>query len=115
LNVHSMPELSKCSFLLLFNLQSVKLAKMITKETKTKVIADAQTHKADVGSPQVQVSVLTTRIKEVTDHLRNNKHDFHARRGLMQMVGRRKRLLKYLQDKNYDAYTALIAKLGLRK
>lgn len=88
---------------------------MITTETKAKVITDNQTHKTDVGSPQVQVAVLTERIKEVTAHLQNNKHDFHARRGLLQMVGKRKRLLKYLQDKNYEAYTALIAKLGLRK
>lgn len=88
---------------------------MITTETKAKVIADNQTHKTDVGSPQVQVAVLTERIKEVTAHLQNNKHDFHGRRGLLQMVGKRKRLLKYLQDKNYEAYMALIAKLGLRK
>lgn len=88
---------------------------MITTENKAKVIASVQTHKTDVGSPQVQVAVLTERIKEVTAHLQNNKHDFHGRRGLLQMVGRRKRLLKYLQDKNYEAYTALIAKLGLRK
>lgn len=88
---------------------------MITTENKAKVIAANQTHKTDVGSPQVQVAVLTERIKEVTSHLQNNKHDFHARRGLLQMVGKRKRLLKYLQVKHYEAYAALIAKLGLRK
>ena len=88
---------------------------MITKETKAKVVADVQLHKTDVGSPQAQVAILTQRIKEVTEHLKTNKHDFHGRRGLLQMVGKRKRLLKYLQSKNYEAYTALIAKLGLRK
>lgn len=88
---------------------------MITKETKAKVIKDVQVHDGDVGSPQAQAAILTQRIKEVTEHLKANKHDFHARRGLLQMVGRRKRLLKYLQEKNYEAYKAVVAKLGLRK
>jgi small subunit ribosomal protein S15 len=88
---------------------------MITKDNKAKVIGDVQVHKTDVGSPQAQVAILTARIKEVTEHLKANKHDFHGRRGLLQMVGRRKRLLKYLQAKNYEAYQGLIAKLGLRK
>jgi small subunit ribosomal protein S15 len=88
---------------------------MITKEEKSKVIADAQRHKTDVGSPEVQVTVLTTRIKQLTEHLKQNKHDNHGRRGLIQMVGRRKRLLAYLQQKNFAIYQALIAKLGLRK
>jgi small subunit ribosomal protein S15 len=88
---------------------------MITKDTKAKVIGDVQTHKTDVGSTEAQVAILTERIKEVTAHLKEHKHDFHGRRGLLQMVGRRKRLLKYLQAKNYEAYQGLIAKLGLRK
>jgi small subunit ribosomal protein S15 len=88
---------------------------MITKDTKAKVIADVQRHKTDVGSPEAQVAILTQRIKEVTEHLKVNKHDFHGRRGLLQMVGKRKRLLKYLQGQSYEAYTALINKLGLRK
>lgn len=88
---------------------------MITKDTKAKVIADVQVHKSDVGSTQAQVAILTQRIKEVTAHLQGNKQDIHGRRGLLQMVGRRKRLLKYLQAKNYEAYQSLIAKLGLRK
>jgi small subunit ribosomal protein S15 len=88
---------------------------MITKETKAKVIESVQTHKTDVGSPQAQVAILTQRIKEVTEHLKANKHDFHGQRGLLQMVGKRKRLLKYLQSKDYEAYQGLIAKLGLRK
>ncbi len=88
---------------------------MITKENKAKVVATTQRHKTDVGSPEAQVAILTERIKEVTVHLQQNKHDNHGRRGLLQMVGRRKRLLKYLQEKNYAAYQAVIAKLGLRK
>ena len=88
---------------------------MITAENKAKALALTQTHKTDVGSPQAQVSVLTTRIKEVTKHLQNNKHDHMARRGLIQMVGRRKKLLKYLERKNFDAYKATVAALELRK
>lgn len=88
---------------------------MITTENKSKIIKSVQTSKKDVGSPEVQAAILTERIKEVTSHLKEHKHDFHARRGLLQMVGKRKRLLKYLQGKNYEAYSVLIAKLGLRK
>lgn len=88
---------------------------MITPSDKAKAIKDTQVHKTDVGSPQVQASVLTKRIKEVTEHLKNNKHDHMARRGLIQMVGKRKRLLKYLERTNFEAYTAIVAKLGLRK
>lgn len=88
---------------------------MITSENKTKAIADVARHKTDVGSPQVQASILTARIKEVTAHLKVNKHDFMARRGLMQMVGRRKKLLKYLEQTDFKAYQAIVAKLGLRK
>jgi small subunit ribosomal protein S15 len=88
---------------------------MITAENKAKAIALTQTHKNDVGSPQAQVSVLTTRIKEITEHLKNNKHDNMARRGLIQQVGRRKKLLKYLEKKNFEAYKATVAALGLRK
>lgn len=88
---------------------------MITKDNKVKAIAATQVHKDDVGSPQAQVSVLTARIKEITEHLKANKHDYMARRGLIQMVGRRKRLLKYLENKDYEAYKGTVAKLGLRK
>lgn len=88
---------------------------MITKDNKAKAIALTQVAKDDVGSPQAQVSVLTARIKEVTEHLKANKHDNMARRGLIQMVGKRKRLLKYLENKNFEAYKAVVAKLGLRK
>ena len=88
---------------------------MITKENKEKAIALTQVSKNDVGSPQAQVSILTARIKEVTAHLQANKHDFMARRGLQQMVGRRKKLLKYLERKDFEAYKETISKLGLRK
>ncbi len=88
---------------------------MITKEVKSEVIASNQRHKTDVGSPEVQVAVLTKRIKDLTAHLKENKHDNHSRRGLLQMVGQRKRQLAYLQRQDFQAYQALIAKLGLRK
>jgi small subunit ribosomal protein S15 len=88
---------------------------MITKENKSQAIALTQVSKTDVGSPQAQVSVLTARIKEVTSHLQANKHDHMARRGLIQMVGKRKRLLKYLERKDFEAYKEVVAKLGLRK
>ncbi len=88
---------------------------MITAENKAKAFALTQTHKNDVGSPQAQASVLTTRIKEVTEHLKTNKHDNMARRGLIQMVGRRKKLLKYLESKDFDSYKKTVSKLKLRK
>lgn len=88
---------------------------MITAENKAKAFSLTQTHKTDVGSPQAQASVLTTRIKEVTEHLKTNKHDHMGRRGLIQMVARRKKLLKYLEVKDFEAYKTTVAKLGLRK
>jgi small subunit ribosomal protein S15 len=88
---------------------------MITPENKLKAMKVGAQSKDDVGSPQVQVSVLTARIKEVTAHLQANKHDHMARRGLIQMVGKRKKLLKYLESKDFKAYQEIIAKLGLRK
>ncbi len=88
---------------------------MITKEDKLKAIKLGAVHKTDVGSPQAQVAVLTARIKEVTAHLKANKHDNMARRGLIQMVGRRKRLLRYLETNDFAAYQEIITKLGLRK
>lgn len=89
--------------------------RMITADNKSKAFALTQTHKEDVGSPQAQASVLTTRIKEVTEHLQTNKHDNMARRGLIQMVAKRKKLLKYLEANDFEAYKATVAKLGLRK
>ena len=88
---------------------------MITKEKKGEAISKLARSKKDVGSPEVQISILTERILEVTEHVKNNKHDFMARRGLMQMVGKRKKLLGYLEKTDYEAYKATVAKLGLRK
>lgn len=88
---------------------------MITRENKLKAIKVGARDKTDVGSPQVQVSILTARIKEVTAHLQANKHDNMARRGLIQMVGKRKKLLKYLEERDFESYQAIIQKLGLRK
>lgn len=88
---------------------------MISTEKKTKIVSDLQRDKKDTGSPEVQVGILTERIKELTDHLKQNKHDYMARRGLLQAVGKRKRLLKYLAEQDGEAYLALVKKLGLRK
>lgn len=88
---------------------------MITKEKKAEAIAKTARSKEDVGSPEVQVAILTERILEVTEHVKQHKHDYMARRGLMQMVGKRKRLLKYLERTDFEAYKATVAKLGLRK
>lgn len=88
---------------------------MISTEKKSKIIADLQKDKKDTGSPEVQVGILTERIKELTAHLQTNKHDFMARRGLLQAVGKRKRLLKYVAAQNGQAYLDLIKKLGIRR
>jgi small subunit ribosomal protein S15 len=88
---------------------------MISKDDKAKAIALTQVSKNDVGSPQAQVSILTARIKEVTEHLKTNKGDHMARPGLIQMVGKRKKLLKYLETNDFEAYKATLEKLGLRK
>jgi small subunit ribosomal protein S15 len=84
-------------------------------EHKEEIIQKHQTHEGDTGSPEVQVAVLTQRIGHLTEHLREHKHDYHSQRGLLKMVGRRRRLLKYLQKKDVERYRALIAKLGLRR
>ena len=88
---------------------------MITVEKKTKIVSTAARHKKDTGSPEVQASILTERIAEVTEHLKNNKKDFMARRGLLQMVGKRRRLLQYLAKNNPESYIALTDKLKLRR
>ncbi len=88
---------------------------MITKDKKAEAIKKLARSEKDVGSPEVQVAILTERIKEVTEHVKANKHDFMARRGLMQMVGKRKKLLKYLEKTDFESYKATVAKLGLRK
>ncbi len=88
---------------------------MAVVENKEEIIREHQTHEGDTGSPEVQVAVLTKRIVHLTDHVRIHKHDYHSRRGLLQMVGKRRRLLKYLQKKDIERYRALIARLGLRR
>lgn len=88
---------------------------MITADNKLKAIALTQKHKTDVGSSAAQASILTTRINEVTEHLKKNKGDKMARRGLIQMVSRRKGLLKYLESKDFEGYKKTVSKLKLRK
>ena len=88
---------------------------MIRKEEKSAVIEANKTHENDTGSPEVQVALLTARIQQLTEHLKVHKHDNHSRRGLLKMVGKRRKLLDYLAKKDIERYRALIAKLGIRK
>ena len=88
---------------------------MLTQEQKLQIIQDNATHEGDTGSPEVQVALLTARIAYLTEHLKHNKKDHHSRRGLLKMVGHRRRLLSYLYDIDVERYRALIAKLNLRK
>lgn len=85
------------------------------KETKTEIIGTYQHHEGDTGSTEVQVAILTKRIRELTSHMRANRHDYHTQRGLIGLVGRRRRLLAYLSRENVGRYNTLIKKLGLRK
>jgi small subunit ribosomal protein S15 len=88
---------------------------MITGEKKAGIVKDLQSDKTDNGSAAVQVGIMTARIAELTEHLKANKHDFAARRALLQLVGKRKRHLKYIAEKDGEAYLALIKKLGIRR
>ena len=88
---------------------------MMLKEQKTAIIEANRTHETDTGSPEVQVAILTERINQLTEHLKEHKQDNHSRRGLYKMIGKRRNLLEYLQKKDIERYRALIAKLGLRK
>jgi len=88
---------------------------MITSEKKQATIKSLQTSKTDTGSSAVQVGIMTERIKELTEHLQTNKHDFMARRGLLQLVGKRKKLLRYIADNDSQSYLDLIKKLGIRR
>ncbi len=87
---------------------------MLEKDKKQGIIEEFKTHNADTGSPEVQVAILTTRIRELTEHLKIHKKDHHSQRGLLKMVGRRRRLLQYLRNKDFSRYSDLIQKLGLR-
>ena len=88
---------------------------MAVVENKSELMREYATHEGDTGSPEVQVALLTSRIRHLTEHMREHKHDFHSRRGLLQMVGQRRRLLKYLQKKDVERYRSLIGRLGLRR
>ena len=87
----------------------------ITAEEKTKIVSDFKIHEKDTGSPEVQIAMLSQRINELTEHLRTHKHDHYSRRGLLKLVGRRRRFLNYLQRKDLEGYRALIKELGLRR
>jgi small subunit ribosomal protein S15 len=87
----------------------------MNKDEKNKLIDDFKTHTSDTGSPEVQVALLTTRITQLTDHLRTHKGDESSRRGLLKMVGQRRRLLRYLSSKSPQRYEALTDRLGLRR
>jgi small subunit ribosomal protein S15 len=87
----------------------------LTKEAKLDIIGKHRQHDSDTGSPQVQIALLTRRINELTEHLRSHAKDHYSRRGLLKLVGRRRRLLNYLQREDLEAYRALIQELGLRR
>lgn len=84
-------------------------------DDKAKIIEQYQTHEGDTGSPEVQIAILTRRIQDITAHLIEHKHDYHTRRGLLKLVGQRRRMLKYLNKNDPERYRVLIASLGLRR
>lgn len=88
---------------------------MLLKEKKTEIIQVNRVHQTDTGSPEVQIAILTERINQLTEHLKVHSHDNHSRRGLLKMVGTRRRLLDYLIKKDIERYRTIIAKLGIRK
>ncbi|MBQ0026478.1 MAG: 30S ribosomal protein S15 [Lachnospiraceae bacterium] len=88
---------------------------MISKEKKAEIIAAYGRKPGDTGSPEVQIALLTERIKELTEHLKNNQKDHHSRRGLLQLVGQRRGMLDYLKENDIEGYRQLIEKLGIRK
>jgi small subunit ribosomal protein S15 len=85
------------------------------QEKKNEIISANRIHENDTGSPEVQIAILTERIKNLTEHLKTNKKDFHSRRGLQKMIGQRRNLLNYLTKKDINRYRAIIEKLGIRK
>ena len=88
---------------------------MMMKDEKLTLIEQYATHEGDTGSPEVQIAILTSRINNLTTHLKANKKDFHSRRGLQKMIGHRRNLLNYLQNNDIERYRAIVAKLGLRR
>ncbi len=87
----------------------------LAAEQKNQIIQEYKTHEGDTGSPEVQIALLTARINQLTEHLRTHPKDFHSRRGLLMMVGQRRRLLNYLSNKDIERYRTLIARLGIRR
>ncbi len=88
---------------------------MLMKEEKQAIIDVYKTHEGDTGSPEVQIAILTTRINQLTEHLKTNAKDHHSRRGMLKMIGHRRNLLNYLMKKDIERYRAIIEKLGIRK
>jgi len=87
----------------------------LEKDKKQELIGEFKTHDTDTGSPEVQIAILSERIKYLTEHFKTHKKDHHSRRGLLKMVGKRRRLLDYLKSKNVERYKEIIARLGIRK
>ncbi|MCF7793945.1 MAG: 30S ribosomal protein S15 [Candidatus Cloacimonetes bacterium] len=87
----------------------------LTQEAKTAIMAEFKLHESDTGSPEVQVALLTNRIQQITEHLKVHKKDFHTRRGLLKLIGQRRRLLDYIMKKDIERYRKLIKALGIRK
>ncbi|GAB4229396.1 MAG: 30S ribosomal protein S15 [Acidobacteriota bacterium] len=88
---------------------------MLTKERKSEIMGQFRQHETDTGSPEVQIALLTERIREITEHLKIHRKDFHSRRGLLKLVGQRRRLLEYLKKRDFNRYKDVIERLGLRK
>ena len=88
---------------------------MLTKEEKDTIVAEHRSHEGDTGSPEVQIALLTRRVQQITEHLKRNKHDHHSRRGLLKIVGQRRRLLAYVNRNDVERYRTILARLGLRK
>jgi small subunit ribosomal protein S15 len=86
----------------------------LLRERKSSIVEEHKTHETDTGSPEVQVALLTAQINELNEHLKEHKKDHHSRRGLMMMVGRRRRMLNYLADRDIERYRALVSRLGIR-
>ena len=97
------------------NREELRVATGTDAETKKKIIAEYGTTEGDTGSPEVQVALLSHRISHLTEHLKMHKHDHHSRRGLLLLVGQRRRLLNYLRDTDIDRYRSLVERLGLRR
>lgn len=100
----------------LLGIQDKEVNRMaLSQERKSQLILDHKVHESDTGSPEVQIAILTENIVNLTNHLRVHKKDHHSRRGLLKMVGQRRKLLAYLKNKDVSRYSALIEKLGLRR